>query len=286
VFPSHNSSVYPLPYAGALVLALLSAFGCSLYNSTTDNVPELALAALFHRAYPSLPVTTGIYLRMDPSSIVASGSSVTSWDDLGPLGLHLPLDTNAPTFVSNYPYGLPAVRFPADPDLVGLRRNSGSTTLTSTFTFLSVFRFNSPASGRSIISFGTGCLSVPGNITIYVNGANKLVLDKMSDGNIFVSAAALSPDAVTTVLVVSDPGTNTTSWSINGTTDGTTAEAGPFTVAPGIWAGTGCTTGSGNFNGDIQEMIMYSRALSSQEQRSLECYASSKYDIPIGHSCP
>ncbi|MCE9596654.1 MAG: LamG domain-containing protein [Spirochaetia bacterium] len=267
--------------AHACVLMML---GSNCFSPTTNSNPEAALAAVTAFWYPpSLPVASSINLHLSSTSVVVSGNSVTTWTDTGPLALDLPMDTGGPTLLGNQLNGLPVVRFPADGSVVGLRRTSGSP-FNNTFTFFAVLRPGAGALGGSILSAGNGCFSTPGNLTIYLTAAKQLVLDKMSDGNVFVSTATFPTNVPNSAIIIANnPGA--TQWFLNGTQDGTVG-SDIFTATPTIFVGTGCNTGTGNFDGDIAELIMYSRAITDAERQSLECYAAAKYGVSISHSCP
>lgn len=270
----------------AQIVPLCVALHSGCFGPSTNSIPEIALAAIAATWYPpSLPVSSGLTFWLDASNANASGNSVVAWNDAGPNALHMPMDTGAPTLVTGQLNGLPVIRFPDDPAVVGLRRSSGSP-FGNTFSFFSVFRIGSSSQGRSLLSAGTGCFSVPGNLTIYVDTNRKLVVDKMSDGNIFIGNAAIPTNVITSAIIISNSGGGTTDWYLSGTQDGNTAQAGPYTLTPTIFVGTGCNTGAGNFAGDIAEIIMYSRVISGSERMSLECYAQAKYGVSISHSCP
>ncbi|MCE9597400.1 MAG: LamG domain-containing protein [Spirochaetia bacterium] len=267
--------------------ASLFAFACIPFSGVSTNVPEASLFFLASPTIiPTLPVTSGIYVRYDASQVTLSGSNVSTWPDIGPNALDLPTWTNPPTYVTNVFSGQPAVRFPAS-GTVGLRRTSGSTGLSNnTFTFFVVFRTGTAGVVRHLVEFGNGGCGAQNAIDLYVNAANNFALDAQGSSGIVSSATALAA-GTHTVIIASDEGAPQTSLYANGNLDGQVAFNGGFNRAPMIWMGTSCAgNGSDDFDGDVGEIVMYNRLLSSTEIRSLECYARDKFGATISHACP
>lgn len=68
-----------------------------------------------------------------------------------------------------------------------------------------------------------------------------------------------------------------------GTTDCTGADAAPtghidLRIAGGA-AGS-------SMDGEIAEVLIYTRGLNGEERQRVECYLSKRYKLPVSHGCP
>ncbi len=265
------------------------------YDATTGSLPELALAGLLAesavalRVAPPLPVTSGVFLQLDAQSAEASGGVISAWRDRGANALDVPASGAALLRVEEQINGWPVVRIPNSPAVFSFRRTSGFTGLTNTFTVYTVFRTSAGAGGaRALISFGNGACGDTSNVTIYLAPDTRGVLDKQGNGNILVTNSLFASDVVHSVVIVSDVSGPRTDWYSNGALDiANPAEAGPFSLSPMLWLGTGCDdAGNNNFHGDVAELIVYARAISAAERLQLDCYSREKYGATIAHACP
>ena len=269
--------------------------GCAIADTdcaSPDIACNLGLALLRPRAaaapVASLPVTTGVYLRLDASTLSATdGAALAQWPDLSPNGYSMNAVGTSPTFLANQLGGNPVIRFgPAG--ALSAFLYSGTTAFTASFTlFVVIRRVGGFGVNHHMIGFGNGLCGATSAVDFYLAASNAMALDEQGNAAVLGSATTIVDTNAHAVVLRSDATTPATTFYIDGAQTNTVGAVGAYATSNRIWLGTDCgLAGADNFDGDIAEVVMYSRTLSVAEAAALECYANQKYGIAIAHACP
>jgi hypothetical protein len=252
----------------------------------------------------AVPVTTGLVLQLDMSSVTTDGSgNVTSWNDLSGNGNNAVQNISGlqPVLVVGItPTGASAIKFDGINDYLSI--NPNSTFDGGSFTIFAVYAldaFDSGSGSRRIINLGYADIDPtattkagPTTYTIIAGGATAGIrATSRNAANTFVAAnsgiptgyaednfyvAAMTVDSVSTnVAAYLFDGVNTVSSSVTGST----AVGSGNTVAR-IGAGTASTTSTNpaNYhNGWISEILVYNTVLSQSDITSVNKYLANKY---------
>lgn len=206
----------------------------------------------------------GWYDADDSASLTLSGSDVTQWDDLSGNGRHLEGVEGTPTLVSAGLNGRDIIRFAALDNMYVASANRA--TLSQPNTFFAVMRYES----------GSRSFAIDAEIN---SERHILALNESGGKGMYAGTWATG-------------GTSDTSWHIFSalfdTTDSTLREDGAalFTgqdvgTRPFETTNIGGRSTSDGLNGDVAEVLIYSRALTSQEIDDVESYLSSKWGVSL-----
>jgi hypothetical protein len=239
-----------------------------------------------------------IWLKADSLNLL-DGSGVSVWTDSGPSGYTVPFTValgNRPTYKSNIINRLPVVRFDSSNNqALFCSGNIGTANLTS-FT---VLNSSQKSKAALIANSAKGSFATVANYETYVgdtpgSGWSFSAQKNPNTGQIFVTnnaAAMYLGDWVIRTDVADDVGGNYTQRRNSSTIYSTTFAAG--NIAANIAAGNSFSVGATRYNGapsnfysgDIAEVILYNRALSTSEQVQVENYLKFKYFI-TALGCP
>ncbi|MHA3773000.1 PEP-CTERM sorting domain-containing protein [Verrucomicrobiota bacterium sgz303538] len=225
----------------------------------------------------TLPFSDGLVYHLDASTgVTTSGSAVSGWADQSGNGLNFEqsLVDKQPTLVLDAIGGRPAIRF--DGNLTGNANGDAPAAdelilsiATTVRTFVAVNRLaagnvslagfwgaNDADTGirRSNSSTWQGSLEIPGNTNDFANGGTTLV-NGIETG--------LMSENVPHVLFASR-GSDTT---FNATSIGDYFKVGTNTPRP--------------YKGDVSEVLVFNRTLTSSEQAQLNVHLAAKYQVPI-----
>ena len=230
-------------------------------NSATVTTPE---------SLADIP-TQGMALWLRSTAGTLGAGGLSTWVDQSGLGNNaVSFDqVSLPNVVASQVNGLPVVRF------------SGANALTlppnmlqaaQAGQIIGVVRVNSPSSGSTNIlwSFGTGYQT-----TYY----DALLLDDFGSND---TSSFQETEAQISQYYVFDSSIDATGNAIH-RYDGTSEWVRP--PNPNVQYGFGAYPAIGGYppgalNGDIAEVIVYSRVLSEGEQNSVYAYLASKYSLP------
>ena len=228
------------------------------------------------------------------------GSNIRYWADKSNSNLVLTGGgltlTNEPTFVSSGLNGLSVVRFDG-----GDYMNGNFTTSYTEFTIFFVMNANtnSPPSYQRLISINNGTNTNTFHFDINdpdgSNFARTLWTYWNSGGSPYLILPLTSPNTTSDfiqgspVLITfshTNAGSGTNSIYVNGRYRTDQSSAGTQTITIGgsgfsLYLGAYSTAPNGPYKGDIAEVIIYSRQLSSTEQRQVERYLTNKWRIPF-----
>jgi len=198
----------------------------------------------------------------------ANTDNVISWTDQSGNGIVLTPDIqNAPTFVSSFLNGKPAIEF-----IVGSNTGLSNTSFGLTgFTFFSVTKQKPTNTGRIFSSyFGNVLIGTWGNYSnrFYGGGSNGWLAEGTQTSTDFLITTAFS-DADTS-FDFSQNGVSQFSGASN-----STVILNGISVGGGIWNG-GNEEASDSY---VCEIVIYNRTLSSTERQQVEAYLNNKYNV-------
>jgi hypothetical protein len=209
-----------------------------------------------------------LWLRAD-RDVTATGGRVSKWLDQSGSGRNasMPTASRQPFFVSNALGGLPVVRFNGAQSM-----NLDVVAQPTTFSVFVVGRNNMPDNSFSMI-LGPGGNSPnnqlrwdDGTHALFIGLGNNLpqVTPTIGNTRVYHELSAVYDGA--TMTVYRDGGFVSSS---------SFTTSGPWTLASvGSWFSTYF------MQGDLAELIMYARPLSSAERASVDAYLTGKYPIP------
>jgi hypothetical protein len=235
----------------------------------------------------------------DPSMIVteSGGTAVRYWYDKSDIGSSLEGGgltlAKQPNIVANGMNNRTVMRFDGGDYFLG-----GFATAYSEFTFIFVMNGNpNPTNYQYPVNINSGSF-VAGSIAFDVNdpdganfaqtmwvywngsGGNRLTVPRTSPNTnsdlVQGSPTIVSFTHIGSANILYLNGRIPYSSSISGTQTATIGGAGL-----NLLIGASSTTLNGPYKGDIAEVIIYSKALSQKERRSVEGYLSQKWNIPL-----
>lgn len=255
-----------------------------------DGDPSASITAVPHvpTAFNGLP-QNGLLLALSASELThvyADGESVTHWPNVvGPLTAAFAGLDNAPALVAAGINGHPAVRFDGDDDYLSLP--SGFQDFTAGLTYVVVKRPSQLQSGFKILALGNGANQenivlgragvTPGYQFFTNNGSGQV--QWFDTGTGFVAGEA----SVSTVIL--QPGSANATTLAEVSKNGSPVGSGNVFVPPvtdrtlnfigqSYWS-------DGLFEGDIAEILLYNRSLSSSELQAVHQYVGQKYGVSM-----
>ena len=226
---------------------------------------------------PLVPVTNGLVLQLDANAIegLSDNDSIAQWDDLSGNDNHATQSTESykPLYKTNILNGKPVVRFDGGDDLF----NIGDSTSLSSIDEISVFAvitietnqdtaiIRTPYSGVSLawgLDYYTGKL----RWFLYDSGTPYVAEDtwNISLGTTYLLSATYNGTSLISYIDQSLFKSFDHTGAIDNTNDG--IRIGGRSGTPSLW-----------LHGDIAEILVYSRALSSVERGSVEQYLGEKW---------
>jgi autotransporter-associated beta strand protein len=260
--------------------------------------------------YVDSPVLAGLELWLDASNlativaadgILDDGDAISGWNDVlagDNTTANNASNTNAdqqPQWVANSVNGLPAIRFNAvaGSDVLSDDLQLGLTLGNNVTIFVVVqHAIQHDASGSCCRPFFTGA----GDAYASPGDGYTLSLQRPTGGNGFRFEAPGANDQTSNVPVANDELFHIYALSRDGTTangtqayfDGTLIRSATSTAnaTDTVYSIGGQTTPSGNverqYNGDIPEIIVFNRTLSTSERQHVEEYLYNKYFVEPG----
>lgn len=223
---------------------------------------------------------------------------ISVWNDRSGNGYNVSqgFGLRQPFFLSNGINGAAAVRFvgtgltPAYltsacvPDMIG-----------STNTIFAVFSESSQSGNNGIFQNGAPNPPGPGGKLLYIIrsvGSNPTLFNLFSNTPVNQSTSPFNAINEPVILSLDYNGTSGILLK-NGSVSSSSNTAAPtFSCTGGnleigryyfggVYPGDG-----GYFDGHIGDFIYFNQVLSASDRRIVECYLSSKYNLPVGHTCP
>lgn len=273
------------------------------YNGETLSFPAsatlnaIAVAPYFNNSsatatYVIAPNTIGIprsglitWLMANEGITLASGN-VSVWNDRSGQNNHgtQSNSSNRPGYSSSAINDLQAVTFNGSSQFLSLP--PGYSTFTSGASIFVVLRPNSVSAGARVIDLGNGATSDNVNIQLPTStGASMYVYNGSTPSSVTSSSAITLGkfqlleaihNGSTTATILTNALQGAQSTSMNSITN---------TVRSSNFIGQG--SGGGNcFNGDIAEILVYNRAVTTLERSTIEAALISKYQALTAVNCP
>ncbi len=215
----------------------------------------------------------------------SDGEEVTQWTDAadGPLFASVP-QRNAPTFIADAIAGHATVRFDGLDDYLNLP--SGFTDFTNGLTLFVVARPTGVQAGSKLMLLGNGAGQA--NVGFGRNGGGDGLQYFTTDGGgnygWFGTDAALTTHEAALYTVAQDGGAANASVTATVSKNGAAVGSGSVYVPPlatraSNYLGRSYWAGDGYFQGDVAEVILYDRVLSTAEQDAVRAYLAEKYEL-------
>ncbi len=265
-------------------------YAVSAFKSAVEGPQSAAQKAMPHEpgAMAALP-TSGLEFALSASElayVLPNGAPVTYWPSaLGPRVAATAQADRRPSFVSSGVNGQPAVRFDGHDDYLSLP--AGFTDFTAGTSVYVVMRASVPQTGFKLLLLGNGADQQ--NIGLgraWESSGFEYFTDSSNDVSWFNTTSGLVAGEPMLLSVLQDAGTaNSQSFaelSKNGVPQfGQNLYVPPVAsrntnyIGKSYWA-------EGIFQGDIAELLLYNRKLSSQEHAAVLDYISQRYGLGSG----
>jgi WD40 repeat protein len=232
----------------------------------------------------------GLQVWLDASTVnQADGTAITSWADLSGNGYNYTqaTTTNQPTYKTNIQNGLGVVRFDGVDDYLSTTA-SAITQNVAGLTLIAVIKYNSSATQKTAVHFmrGTGTSGARATLVstgsnIYSTGGRRLD----SEGTQSVNSTSSSGAFAIQTGVFDFAGTTLNQY-INGAVQGTsssfqTAGNTSNTASLASYIGASSVTPTEFLTGDVCEVIVYNRALTSTELNKIHQHLGRKWGITL-----
>ena len=260
-------------------------------NGAGGESPVSATVSATPMTVPGPPVGVpldGLVLSLDASALsLSDGASVSTWLDGSGVGVNASSSgSERPTFVSSGIGGVPSVRFDGVDDF--LRLGSGFEDFSDGVSMFVVASPSAVRSGSKLLLLGNGAGQQ--NISLGRSGSSPglqyFTTDASGGFGWFNTADGLSNESGVYSMVQGGGAPNSV---VSGSVfrDGVTVGSGSVFVPPVVSRGANFIGKSywadQLFEGDIAEVLLYDRALTSAEQATVNGYLSTKYGIvPLG----
>ena len=203
---------------------------------------------------------------------LADGATVSSWADSGPGGWTATQGTASarPTFRTAVLNGKPVVRFDGVDDFL---ISSASTSHTET-TIFAVIKPTSTTGDRSIrVASGSGGITSTIRDGKPRMGSQDLV-------SLHTSTTTVSTTAFQVLTCSYSDSTNTVAFHRNGSADGSSTAVTASPTA-GRTTQIAAEPAGGYLVGDLAELVIYSRVLTSSERAEVHSYLQDKYAVTV-----
>ena len=229
------------------------------------------IASLAREQSEGLPVRGGLQLHLDAGSFDAPGGLVREWPDLSGHNRKA-IATGEPKQFGKSLNGKPAIRLDGTNDF--LRSASGAGQLGEDFTIALVIKFNDLARHQMALMWGDE--SQGKRRAFWKTDRNKLSFNGY--GADVVGSANLKLNEPVIAIITQQGPDNDTRFRLNGKDGG----GGPVSLSG--FANKAITIGANNAGAektaaDFAEVLVYNRALHSNEQAALGYYLGTKYEI-------
>jgi len=227
---------------------------------------------------PFLPSSLGglaLWLKAD-AGVTLAGSNVTAWADQSGNGNNATSPSTYPTFVSSSINSKPAISFNNDSSWMQIPQNSiGNSGNISIFVVLNY------VSGAVILNKGDAASF---EATVWELTTNTGFGFVNFDGESYNwNTVSVSPATNTPLLLEGFSSAGVSQLAFNGTNSGDPSYANNAFNAISQYIGIGGGGDGGSavspLNAKIAEIIIYNRALTTQERQQVEAYLNQKYAI-------
>ncbi len=279
-----------------------------IYNRVLSSAEILALSGS-HPTQVSVwnytPASSSLKFFLTPESATLTAgicagpaSCIPTWNDRSGNGYNVSqgLGLRQPFFLSNGINGSPAVRFVgASVTPAYLSSACVADMIGSTNTIFAVFSESSQGGNNGIFQNGAPNPPGPGGKLLYITrggGSYPTLFNLFS--NVAINQSTSPYNAINEAVILSLDYNGASGILLkNGSVSASANSAAPtFSCTGGnleigryYYGGVYPADGS-YFDGHIGDFIYFDQVLSASNRQIVECYLSSKYNIPVGHSCP
>ena len=213
------------------------------------------------------------------------GSTISTWNDINVQKINRDNATQSsassrPLYVANvFNNAIPAVRFDGSNDFFSI---DGQYLVGNPYTIFAIERRLSPT-GAQDMYLGADGVSLDRNIALGYNASDSSYRFSHYANGIQITAPSYSTPIVKMHTHMLSVTAGKSYWENGGTTPDVTGSSQTATLisltTPYIAKKIASTTQY--YHGDLAELIIYSRALNTEERQSIEDYLSKKYNIAI-----
>lgn len=229
-------------------------------------------------AYKTPDQVSGLLLWLKADSLsLNDGDTITTWSDSSGNGYDASgSGATPPAYTANVLNGKPVVRFSGSN---GFQLSSGASANFSigAYTIIAVAK---RTSGTTVISKNTTSTGGAGRRKIQMTlGSSSMGLNSGGDGTAISTTATTSSFGLFAIVARGDSDHDLVA---NGTLTNSTTTLGDSTFNTAlVEIGQAFSNGAERLTGDIAEIIMYSRAISSDQVIAIENYLYAKYNLGV-----
>jgi hypothetical protein len=267
---------------GGAAMTLPSTYfiGVAAWSQYSNTDPDTVNSVTINSFYTTQNANMLSWLRSDVS-VIYSGTSISGWSDQSPNGVSgsQSISSNRPSLATNTINGLPAVGFNGTSSFLNLP--SLSVSFSAGLTIFVILNLSAITSGQ-IFNLGTASSNTC-RVGLEINSSSQLeyfVYD--TTGTILTAAICGSTVSTGAQLIeVVHNGTNCTIL-INGQVAASNGAMNFISTPSAGWTNNyiGQATAGGSYlNGQIAEVLLYQRAISSYERQNIESYFISKFAL-------
>src|SRR3989338_1258433 len=211
-----------------------------------------------------------------------NNTDISTWNDINPQSSSKSNATQSstkPQYIEGAMNGLPVVRFNGTDDFLNF---DGTLLVNTNYT---IFVVEQRRTGTGINKHFLGGSGVATNTNLHLGYRNDTTVtqDHYSNAINYTIPAYSSPIPRIHTFWFSNASGNGKKYWLNG---GTTADAFDTSQTAYVASYAGSAIGryastSDSFNGDVAEIIIFNRALNTEERQAVESYLSQKFNVKI-----
>jgi len=259
-----------------------------LYNRAITNTERQQIEAYLANKYAiSLPNINNMFLPQlwlkADTGVTFSGSNVTAWADQSGNDNNAVANTGQqPTFVSSFLNGKPAIQFNGQQQIMQIA-NANTLDFFKMSSFI-VLKYLGQGTGNNVVYIKNANVGAPANQAMYglvaTNGGNVSFSQNVGLWSDYRTGINIQ-DSIPKILSMTYNGTTQNVYS-NGNFSNNFLIGGNIETSTGVFQIGGYNqsfNAAEYFYGQIAEIIMYNRAVTSTERQQIEAYLNTKYAI-------
>ncbi len=255
---------------------LITNFRLQTAQTLTQNSPVISINNLILWYETSMENSFDVIEQED-------NSPISTWYDINP---QLSNKTNAtqvtlankPLFIKNvFNGGIPAVRFDGTSDVMSF---NGAILANTSYTIFVVEQRRVTSMDQYFIG---GSANTTNSNLVLGYRSNTVITQAhyFNDLDITITGLTTPTPVINTFWLSGTSGGGKKYWQNGGVTPDGIGSGSAHETKLLSFAGAAISGYGTNYNGNIGEIIMFNRALKTEERQSIETYLSKKYNIPI-----
>jgi len=264
---------------------LISEFKLSNARSLTESAPVASISGL--SAWFETTRTESI-----PELQAQDQAYISTWHDINPATstkhdvISSAPPTTSPKYIASCINSLPCIRFDGTDDYLSFDANGGDFLIGSDYTIFAVEQRRSAAQGY-FFGASQGITVANDRVMLGYSGDTSILFSQDNNDYSATVDAYSTPSAKVHTFRLSSAGGGLRSYYLNGIStslDSGTGADPTALISSNSYASIGYSisaTNSGFFNGDIAEIIIYTRALKAEERNSVEVYLGKKWHVAV-----